>query len=291
MKKKRKRSPTEILEKNEHPFVERGYVTSSETISDGKEMIEIGTTYSPKEVYFDNKKISQLSRKSKRFSTLHNHPRTQEEINDLSAIPSAGDLYNLLMRKNERTMRIAHQDPESGKVYGYFFIKKTKNTPELPDIKKLKIKTWKDRANAIKQYPELGVFLNSINEYEKWTLPRKQKLNYYPKEETVEKYAKRSQERLDKFASQYSLKIRYVPTPGFEYNKGLGFVSKSGNDKSNLERIVVGVFLLIISVFLASIKLTGFVIKNFFDKKMVFSAILFIIGLLILYISIKKKDF
>jgi len=117
-----RKSPKNIIEGEKEKRVEQAYIKLP-----GKNLINVSLEGSNKigAVSFDREKIKSFLRKygKSKYSNLHTHFK-----HDSYALPSSKDLKNFLSDDGVRTMFIAQVNKYTGKVNGYFCLRKTKKT-------------------------------------------------------------------------------------------------------------------------------------------------------------------
>lgn len=291
MVKKKKRNPTEILENSGNFHVEKGYVITPKTISSGSEMVETTKRSNESEVEHNGKIIEELSDR-KRASLLHTHPKSESDIINASAFPEGFDFYQFFMLPYQKTMRIAQQDPVTGKVAGYFFIMKSKKTPKLPSWNEKDVGTKESWEKFREANPDVEELIQDLKEYRRNVHVRRYS-NFYQRDdvESVGDYGKKVQDNLDKFVDKYHLKVKYIPTEGHEFRKGLGFVSLENNrrkSRKGLGGLLVGIFCLIASIVAGAVSITGRVVAGELIFVNLLGIFLFIIGVIFLYGGVKK---
>lgn len=279
----KKRSPTEILESRKNRHVEAGFARHP-----GKEFKDISFRAEETSVTPDYSKLQ----KGKKYVSLHTHPLSHKTLSDKTErrdgvfygpnLPSEGDLRDFLYHPDEKIMYIAQQDPETGKVEGYYALKKTKRTPQIPatpvdpymlgeNPKDEQRKDYSDKSFDYRKIPivhQLGRDLyNLIRAPALFEGDFDESEQFIHKKDTRGKLVNRgyiSSKELDelrgKFYQKYGLKLRAVPAHGYYYEKSLGFKKK----QSNLEHKIAAAFLFGISlVLLITTRMTGFVILDY----------------------------
>jgi len=66
------------------------------------------------------------------FKTNEERKKVIESLRKDDSLFSNEDIMRFLTEKNYRTAIVAQRDPVNGKVQGFYFLRKTKKTPELP---------------------------------------------------------------------------------------------------------------------------------------------------------------
>jgi len=293
----KKRSPTKILEEDKEPAFEAGLVkTPGGKWTDYQKEKSTASSYLSPE--FKEKHI-----KNKPYSIIHTHPRLEREtlVTDVSALvepeyrefmsltkeeieqmradvspsfPSDQDLLDILMYKNKRSSIIGQRDPITGKVAGYFIIRKTKDTPLLTPIPEgnvtdKKMEEWYAKPEIKEAYETLESQGYYISPSDNSRLSSQQ--------------LSQNEDALNTFAKKYSLQIKKVPNKGYSYEKGLGFLKKvEGNN--NLEQKVSSVIAitgLFSSMFFLGAEVTGNVVGSLSKiSGNIIGLVLFIVGIL-----------
>lgn len=271
MKQKRK-SPREIIESNK-PDREHGYVKFP-----GKPIVSVD---SPSGVgfldvsYRDKDKTRKLwdAGGRKRYTDIHTHvlydPRNK---NPRYAVPSESDLRGFLMNDDEKSIVIAQHDRSTGKLSGYFVMRKTKRTPKsgysvLGDTERVHGERLHDKEYE-KRFREIS---RATRQYEK---------SYLDKNRNITK-------ALTKIAGKYDLQYRYVPAENYRVNnKKDKFILKKGLE-GTLGIISIAGFLFSI-LFLS--RITGNVIGAT-ETKNIIGIISILIGLTTggIYLYLKKS--
>lgn len=209
----KKKNPTEILESIKDPSLE--IILAGHP---GKEMEDISQTRSRDFVHCDEKRLKEIADENNgKYRLLHNHPRTEEDLNISHSLPYPGDLLSFMIEKGVETSRVAQQDPQTGKVAGYYIVRKTKETPQI--ILEPTRGSSSEKKKWVIEHPVEKVqsdkFWLDIENYEKLAFLREEKQN-------PEALAK----GLQIFADEYKLQIRIIPRPGYLYKEGIGFIKK-----------------------------------------------------------------
>ncbi|MDP4039874.1 MAG: hypothetical protein Q8P57_04830 [Candidatus Pacearchaeota archaeon] len=194
MKKRRAKEVFESADRTrEHAYV----------IFPGEEMIEVTLEGSntEKEVKFDFSKIRKLYDERKRtYVTAHEHPMKTEEHTGYLTVPSIADVRGFLLDDFARMEVIAQRNSETGKIEGYFCLRKTRATPKVGYSPMYKDEI--DRSN-----PELRERAQEIG---------KATAKY---ERCVEKNQIRK--GIDELSQQFHLKYRFVPAVGYKLDERL----------------------------------------------------------------------
>jgi hypothetical protein len=194
MKKRRAKEVFESADRTrEHAYV----------IFPGEEMIEVTLEGSntEKEAKFDFSKIRKLHDKRKRtYVTAHEHPMKTEEHTVYLTVPSIADVRGFLLDDFARMEVIAQRNSETGKIEGYFCLRKTRATPKVGYSPMYKDEI--DRSN-----PELreraGEIEKATARYERGVQQNKIKKG------------------IDELAKQFHLKYRFVPAEGYKLDERL----------------------------------------------------------------------
>lgn len=231
-----------------------------------------------------------------RYTDMHTHPFYDKQREaGVTSIPSENDFWTFILDNNKKTMVVAEQNPDTGKVRGYYFFRKTKKTP----------------ASTIKDFEEFFKKAEKDPEYRKKT--RENNPFYDQVEENLDTFWRKAfsssstpedaQNALDIMSQKYSLKSRYVPTRGHEYREGIGFYKKEKKQKTRkikgkqkgLEKIVISsIFIissiaLIIGLVISSLNITGFVINNSYILSNWSGGLLIILGIIGIIYSFHKS--
>ena len=235
----KKKSPTKIIEEDKNKEYEIGFARSP-----GQEFIPAYSEalLSPISVKFKK----SLLPKSDKYTTIHTHPIREQNLGvttkkretipgfeDLyktdvdtlfSSFPSIRDIHCLLDRKNEKTCIVAQRDIGTGKIGGYFFLRKTKKTPEdFPTFHERH--EFPNDLKGYKQYKEQDEL------YENHPLIREITLLEKDFEDKQEALFRNPEERksynITTFMNtlqKYGIQFRAVPNSGYEYIPGAGFL-------------------------------------------------------------------
>lgn len=172
--------------------------------------------------------------------------KTIKGLRDAPSFPSSQDIVHFLYSKNERFSIIAQRDPITGKVAGYYFLKKTKNTPSIPrcpegpEVKGKDIEDWESK-------PQVKKVFNVIKSSQYDSV-------FQDPHELTDNDRNSNQNKVDDLMSKLNIKARYVPAKGYQYTPGFGFTKKESEKKkgsSKLEEAVMVAIVLAISVYLA----------------------------------------
>lgn len=212
----------------------------------------------------------------KYYSHLHTHPIPEETYKaGMGSLPSKEDFVPFLLNNDEKTMIIAQQSPETGKVQGYYFFRKTKKTPKsnIENFPALVKKMMGEDAEKLgEELYKKDPFVKKVQD-DAW--------NYRLKAVGRFSHAKPPKEReeaLNEMTEKYKLQQRYVPAPGFEFERGTKFSRK----KDDLEKIAA-VFLIIglTLILLVNPSITGFaVLDNSYTSS------LLVVGIFLILISL-----
>lgn len=238
---KKKISPREIIEKEEDPGVEHAYIKFP-----GKNIESIGESEKPRGVAFNTAKMRKLWENNSRrsYTEIHTHPYEELGVKDKAylILPSSEDVELFLLDDTAKTAIIAQTDLKTGKLYGYFVLRKTKNTPKsgYSQVNKHSlVNMLKDffQGRNIKYKPELKKDLTSL------------------------RYSHMGIEKsLSNFAEKYHLHYRFVPEKDYKF-----YIPPQSVHKKGLEEKISAAFALIglggAIVFLSS-NLTGNVVGN-----------------------------
>src|SRR3989344_1471147 len=114
----KKRSSKEIIEQEKNPSVEHAYIKYP-----GKELIDISTDSRKDRVEPDWERIGELQKKyDKPYSMVHTHPGETDAAHPFGY----NDIPSFLIEENWKTMEVAQTDNKTGKLIGYFVLRKTK---------------------------------------------------------------------------------------------------------------------------------------------------------------------
>lgn len=251
--KSKRKTPTEIIERVYNPSLESAYIKLPR-----KNPHNVSSNREPNSVMSDYKKIGKLLKKGgKYFSHIHTHPYFLKS-NTPDVLPSLNDLDNFLIhRKHEKTMIIAQQNSETGKVEGYFVMRKTKKTPK-------------------------GISKDKIEEFEEKYC---QRLVDSQKHDSPYPYT-----AINQIAKKFNLQYRFIPAKryGFDYFKGLGFVKEN-----KLEDKVTGIISLAgfgLSLIFLSLNITGNVVANLTQNSSNWiGGILFVVGIIAGFFWLRKR--
>ncbi len=304
----KRRNTRKIIEEDEDPSVEYSGVKFP-----GKEIVDIRSRYRmPFRTSTDQSKLRQewLKNKKKKYTNVHTHPteldrrqlRDHYNVNldyleELNLIPSTGDLMAFLRDDQSKCSVIAPRETKTGKIRGYFIIRKTKRTPRF-------------RGSPVK--PSLGHRIGSIFDplFQKMGVEPEKDYSWLTKDKTKAKVEMRKrineyghqinegsrandldipQKAFDSLAKDFHLRYRFVPAEGYELNRHKTKFIKKKNLESQLSA-TAGI-LLILSVLFSSAKLTGFAIGNNLLSKIDFAPVLlFIFGMITIYFLLRLKN-
>jgi len=315
----KKRNPREIIQGVSNPRIEHAYVKFP-----GREMIDVSLRDSEKQksVNLDLEKIKSLAKECgiQRYSDLHTH-------SEGDSIPSANDIYSFLKSPDIKTMIIASQNPKTGELEGYYFLRKRdKASPEHTELKMLEEKDkkayeklkalyekgWKDyelkaqkrnHSWITKAWGKLGIDISLkpiSDKHKEDSLNCRYLFGHLPDkdpniqiERDIEWYARNMMANrmcigMEDLAAKYNLQYKFVPEKGYFFNQGsLRF------EKKKLEQIVstvvaVGGFLG--SLFFLGSNVTGNAIGNLSKNSgSGIGIILFLIGLAGVFFYFRKK--
>ncbi len=210
---------------------------------------------------------------------------THELIHGLregTTLPSIQDITRILEEEKYTFMEIAQRDPVTGKVAGYYFVKKTKDTPHIPlrpyglrgEEYEKAIENWRSKSE-VKKFSDI---FKSVRYKSRW-LP-----GPHSGEKFTDKQRYDNQKAFDELTQKLSLRVRYVPTKGYEYVQGFGFVKNRKEDrKRTLEHRVAVVIMfmsLAASLLFLSISITGNAIAHLSQERSnIIGGFLFLIGI------------
>jgi len=294
MAKRKAKDVFESAEKTkEHAYV----------IFPGEEMSEVTLegSNSGKEAKFDFNQIRQLYETRKRtYVTAHEHPMKSEEHTAYLTVPSIADVRGFLLDDFARMEVVAQRNSETGKIEGYFCLRKTKKTKKVGYTPMYKDKI--DRSN-----PELRENVKEIaQETSKYDQLVKQN---------------RIKEGIDNLAQQFHLRYKFLPAKGYklddrltnfyepaqreekerkireEFERGLrkqkGLDKLLGYNFGKMFIITLSLVSFIISLLFLSTNFTGYAVFNSgFKTSNILGVILIILSfsLLFLYLKLKKSS-
>ncbi|MAG79212.1 hypothetical protein CMI40_02450 [Candidatus Pacearchaeota archaeon] len=273
--KKRKKTPTQIIEESQNPSLESAYLKVP------KKLLELSEKRDPFKVTWRESAVRNKKKSNKYYGILHTHSAQNKKFKKYNwkSLPSSDDFTSFLEEDNYRTMGIAERNPKTGKVLGYTLIRKTKKTPkdisskELSD--NLKIYNF-DR--VLQRKPSSNYSSKFSKLLQRFNLIKKANLT-----SSGERFTERKddyhKEALDKFCREYDLQYRNFP------NK---FYSKSQQGK--LEGIsatlmIVG-FIGLLFTFTFP-KITGNSISNLYYLDNSIYIVFLLIGLIGILINFK----
>lgn len=266
----------------------------------GEEMREVTLegSNSGKEAKFDFNQIRQLYETRKRtYVTAHEHPMKSEEHTAYLTIPSIADVRSFLLDDFSRMEVVAQRNSETGKIEGYFCLRKTKKTKKVGYTPMYKDKI--DRSN-----PEL-------RENAKEIAQATSKYDQLVKQNRIK-------EGIDNLSQQFHLRYKFLPAKGYklddrltnfyrleeraekerktreEFEKGLrkkkGLDRLLGYDFGKQFIIILGLLGLIISLVFLSTNFTGYAVLDLnFKTSNTIGVSLVIFSLILLFISLKLK--
>lgn len=273
------KSPTQVIESVDHPELESFYV---------KRPRERLKHVSDKEGRFRTSVLTDFEELSKyvesrpgEYTDLHTHPSSFD-------IPSGHDIFKFLCNKKLRTRIIASTDSSSGKVKGYFFLRKTKKTPEFSLENKDQKLTQNLTSYGIISY---GGFNPKVPK--DGNLADALKFVSEPQSTPLSKIPRRN--GLNSFFNKYHLQYRFVPAEGYTLDEHTLAFKKKDSSKSTLaERLTSFIFLLTGLFFLAlsDFTSTGNVTGNsgFVDVSFFLSLGLMAIGGVLLFKVLNKHS-
>ena len=190
---------------------------------DSAEIYDLTAFSYPNETIPDYKKIKELmvERKDNKYFDAHNHRYGKEQIEGgMGSIPSDGDFFRFLADDDEKGMIIAQQNPESGKVAGYFIFEKTEKTPKADFSFSEEFSRFDNKKDLeengekmIKSKFEGGKVDDAVWDY---------RVKAFGQFRGKRPPAVR-QEALEEFLNKFDITAKYIPQDGFEYEKGTGF--------------------------------------------------------------------
>jgi hypothetical protein len=189
--------PKEIIEGRKNPYREITYFKIS-----GKDPVDIsfisGKNFSLTNPFL----VRKLLKKNKRttYTDIHTHPSKEGFI----ALPSDTDLRYFLVNKNIGNLVVVQQEQDSGEVHGYFYFRKTKNTPLIHPWG-----IWSTLFGNQKAFKKMKSHLDDYFGI----------LRFNPKK------------AVEDFTKEYNLNYRFIPAEGFEYNEKYGSFTKQGKLK------------------------------------------------------------
>ena len=268
MVKKRKRSPTEVIESIEEPYLEEAFIKLK-----GGELIPVSEYRHPLRVRFDKSKIKKILKEkgAKNYSELHTHPQTVW-------LPSSKDLYNFLSNPKAKFSHIA--PTYNKKLLGVLTLKKTKKTPRpLPGFLKTIL-----RLSPLDPYTDIFKSSAISEAYHSGDL-------------------KAVKKAIKDVADKYHLKYRIRASKNFKVipeedllrsYKNISELEEISPKKENLEKIltsIIGISALTLSLIFLSPTLTGNAIANLTTKtSSIIGGTLFVIGIIGSYFWFKKKN-
>ena len=307
----RKKKAVDILEEDDKPTEELPLIQAR-----GKEFKVLPTQRtSSSRVIFDPKVVKKET-EGKKYTFLHTHPRIGEDtqitdplqlldendkkmyeidpalaligIKDLEnnlryapSFPSTPDILSLLKYEEMEKSIIAQRDPVTGKVHGYFFLRKTKKTPKFPEYPQEEteeeITRWENQ-QPVKKFERLA-----------------ERLDYLNAEYSAEnnQQAMQDQKNFEKIARTYSLQLRYVPVKGYEFRNGRFVKKKEARIHSELEHKIAAVIAtigFIGSLLVSTSSITGNTIAHLSQERInLLSILLFLIGIIATFIFLRNK--
>lgn len=300
----KKISPKEIIEEeaSKNPNREYGFAKFP-----GKELIPITSNSEEGQAEMDEKKMEELEKVygSKR-NRLHTHPYDpdttmvikgkkdpNQRVSPDIPLPSDQDLGGFLDDPRAKSAYIAQYNSKTGKVEGYFVIRKTSKTPisGVSRLEKYAVEKSKgDKASILKMLYHLGRSAISIIGTDKRVGKygeeiSKGVINDNPEEVT---------EALDKMSHRYHLRYRFVPARDYKVSKYKTHIVRESDNEGELEGKVAGMVAIIGllgSIIFLSPNLTGNVVSNLSLKNSnIIGAVLFLIAIIgVFFYYLKKK--
>jgi len=200
------------------------------------------------------------------------------------SLPSREDLIDILMRKTAKSGIIGQRDPLTGKIAGYFVIRRTKKTPAIPfhpepgsDPKEWE--KWESKPDVKEAY-------NTLESSNYGALPEiNPKLTPLTPEQL-----ENNEKALAQYAEKYHLQIKKVPAEGYFYEKGMGFLKKKKESKLEQKVIAASILSLFAGIILLSAGITGNAIADLsVSNSKTLGTVLFIIGLIGGFFLLKKR--
>ena len=276
----KKRSPREIIEGEKDSKLEHGYIKFP-----GEEMIPATLRIYKDKVDWNYEKVKGMRYNNKgSYSGIHTHPydpskHTNRRITEASPLPSGSDLKGFLKDDNAKTIVIAQQNQDTGKVDGYFVLRKTKDTLPIGFSHTDNSEEFKQKyfsgglINGIKRIASTFFNIIKINK----TAKKYEQLKFLSAALDEPEYLSQA---IDKIAQKYHLQYRLVPSEDYETDEDrTKFIKKKRGLEEKLEMSIM-IFSFITSFFFLSSNLTGNVIADLSAKTTSFlGAGLLIIGL------------
>ena len=276
--KKRRARVTERLEANpEARQKERSYIDVS-----GK-TYDITFNNEEKGVEPDYKKIREILKKHNEttYSSTHQHrvtPGDDEKIN----LPSHNDFMRFLVGDDIKTMRIAQLNTKTGKVEGYYVIRKTRKSPKTG----LKLSDLKNEEGSFRELldknPQLKEIEKSVQDYRIGTA------GFFRAPHPDYRKA-----AIKELSDEYKLNIKCLSEKGFKYKEGVGFFPKAERKGSLEKRIasIVSGSLIGLSIAFLLPDITGNTISNMANSTSnIIGASLLIVGLVAGFFLLKSRE-
>ncbi|MDP1694040.1 MAG: hypothetical protein Q8L34_00695, partial [Candidatus Woesearchaeota archaeon] len=227
---KKGKSPTDVLEAETSNLEEREYLYAKTT---GK-LANIMGSSSSRLVTVDLKKVFSMAHSGqlpRGYTSIHNHSSPRDYMNTLPSFKDLGTLFSQLYHTG---MIVAQHNPESGKIEGYYFIKKSKKTPKFPTLSKRESlemnellhqasrneddphNSKQDEAQRFleqffyKHHQALRGLEDDLTSYKNTSAPNL--LDENPNEDEIQL------RKLEEFCRKYHLLFRIVPTGKFKFD-------------------------------------------------------------------------
>jgi hypothetical protein len=266
----KRRSPREIIENEQNPDVEHGYIKFP-----GKEIINVTLYSDSNNLYMDERKMKELGEEFKLPHTeIHTHLTYGSGV---ASFPTPEDFTNFLGDQNAKTMIVVQKsnDPKNKnyrKVEGYYAFRKRKEADKYPTLEKinnlyLTIDPNLDPTNSFLKNEEMGLF----------------ELN---------------REKMDMFAKHLGLQWKFVPANYYKVKlvrKDSPLHVRFAKEEQPLSletKLAVSISILVLSsALLFSSNFTGFTIASLDTKSLnILGGSLFIVGLISLFFNLKKSE-
>lgn len=215
------KSQQKILEEDKSPQFEAGYLrVGGKRYDIRRKMPHQLTADDRSRMDIDEERLAKAVG-TRRYSVLHTHPRTKQQAKKFPSFQSDLDILDFLGRLAMRTCIVAQRDPITGKVAGYFFLRRTWRTPTIPpkplDNEK-GYREWLGLAQVRRLLKDLQEVYASWPEGESF--------------ETLQPIKAKERRIIHAafllFCKRYHLRFRAVPVKGYTYKDGAGFVSRVG---------------------------------------------------------------
>lgn len=307
MNEKKIRSPRESIE-SENSHIETAFIKFP-----GQELIKVSLPISDgaRQALYDQKKIDDLVRKyGKEYMDIHTHVLSE-------SAPSQQDISSFLDSKSAKTMVVASVDENSGKLQGYFILRKRRKDSKEHLTYKNELKSqegnlaknaewkkaYKSREEQINQrskhwywraLAELGfVDFRITNDNSNFIYPipkssreeRKEGLKLYAKN----MYAGRQENAVRLLSKRYNLQNKIIPAEGFELIEGR-FRKKQKKGLEEKVAVMTTIAGLAAGLFILSANITGNAIADLSVKSSSFLGTgLFIIGIVACFIWLRNR--